>query len=374
MLTSAVLISLLTCLALLPPFLHLLGRQMGQVLREEGPKSHAHKARTPTAGGLAFIFSTLLSAATCASFMAMNMPRAIAALIAVLVVALTCASLGLADDLAKVKLQSNKGLSESVRLKVETFIGLLFGVFLLWQNNGNIPIWLPFEHLDGIWKIGLVPFIVNPLIGVLLTAFLVVATANSLNLHDGMDGLASGTAFLVFCSMAFMLVALSPRNPSFILLAIVCFSAAGGLLGFFCFNRHPAKIFMGDTGSLFIGGLMAAVAAASGLLLWFIPLALIFILETLSVIIQVTYFKLTKKYEPEKPMGKWQLIRLKLTKRLPGEGKRIFRMTPLHHHFESLLAERNIQEAQVVAMFWLAQALICSFVLFVFCLVLERTV
>jgi phospho-N-acetylmuramoyl-pentapeptide-transferase len=116
---------------------------------------------------------------------------------------------------------------------------------------------------------------------------------------------------------------------------------------------------MGDTGSLFIGGALAGLVAASGLLFWFIPLALIYIIETLSVIIQVVYFKLTKAYTPEQPMSKPKLILTKLTKRLPGEGKRFFRMAPLHHHFEAVGADKGIAEWQVVAGFWVAQLVIC---------------
>jgi phospho-N-acetylmuramoyl-pentapeptide-transferase len=125
------------------------------------------------------------------------------------------------------------------------------------------------------------------------------------------------------------------------------------------FNKYPAKIFMGDTGSLFLGGLIATLAIAGGLLIWFIPLTVIYIAEALSVILQVSYFKLTKPYQPPAPMNKMALIVLKLTKRLPGEGKRLLRMAPLHHHFEAVLADKGVPEWQVVAGFWLVQLVIC---------------
>jgi phospho-N-acetylmuramoyl-pentapeptide-transferase len=123
---------------------------------------------------------------------------------------------------------------------------------------------------------------------------------------------------------------------------------------------------MGDTGSLFIGGLIAALVIASGTVLYFIPLSLVFIAEAVSVMLQVSYFKLTKSYTPERPMSTPALAVYKLTHRLPGEGKRLFRMAPLHHHFEAVLAEKGVKEWQVVAGFWAVQAVLCLFVLLLF--------
>ena len=123
---------------------------------------------------------------------------------------------------------------------------------------------------------------------------------------------------------------------------------------------------MGDTGSLFLGGLIGALGAVGGIVVLFIPLTLIYIAEALSVIAQVLYFKLTKPYTPAVPIPRAKLILTKLTIRLPGEGKRLFRMAPLHHHFEAVLAEKGMREWQVVAMFWLAQLSICFFVLAIF--------
>jgi phospho-N-acetylmuramoyl-pentapeptide-transferase len=150
-------------------------------------------------------------------------------------------------------------------------------------------------------------------------------------------------------------------------LSCLAMAGAGALVGFLIFNRHPAQIFMGDTGSLFIGGLIAGLVLASGLLLWFIPLSAIYIAEAISVILQVVYFKISKPYEPPKPMSAPAILWLKLTKRLPGEGKRLFRMAPLHHHFEAVLITRGLNqdqaEWQVVAGFWLAQVLLCAITL-----------
>jgi phospho-N-acetylmuramoyl-pentapeptide-transferase len=334
--------------------------QVEQPLLEDGPK-HAHKSKTPTAGGVAFIVSSVLGAAFVATTMGALSPVALS-IYPVLLVGCACASLGLADDLAKVREKSNKGISESLRLKVETLIGLALGIYLAFCTSGGYKIWLPALTAAGglVMQLYAVPAAVT----ILLTTFLVVATTNAVNIHDGMDGLAAGTSFLVFCTMTVILCCAG--TVQFVGLGLMCLILASSLLGFFCFNRHPAKIFMGDTGSLFIGGVMAAVGSAGGLLVWFIPLTAIYIVEALSVLIQRTVFKLTKPYTPEKPMSKLALIKLKLTKKLPGEGKRVFLIAPIHHHYERYYAERGIKEAQIVAAFWVVQLLICLLVLFVF--------
>ena len=190
---------------------------------------------------------------------------------------------------------------------------------------------------------------------------MICATTNSVNLNDGMDGLAAGTAVSYFLTLAVMLF--TTNNLSLALIAMAC---AGTLAAFLLFNAYPAKIFMGDIGSLFIGGLLAALVLSSGLTIWFIPLALIYILETLSVLTQVSYFKLTKPYTPPSPMNKVSLALYKLTHKLPGEGKRIFRMAPLHHHFEAVLAEKGVSEWQTVLAFWIVQLFICFIVLAAF--------
>jgi phospho-N-acetylmuramoyl-pentapeptide-transferase len=179
-----------------------------------------------------------------------------------------------------------------------------------------------------------------------------MATTNAVNLHDGMDGLASGTCILILCTMAAIFAQTRQFSLSFLSLIVVA-----SLVAFFFYNRNPAKIFMGDTGSLFLGGLLAALALAGGTLLWFVPLTAIYIAEVISVFIQTTYFKLTKPYTPDKPMSTLALIKVKW--KLKAEGKRYFRMAPLHHHFEMVLAERGVKEKKVVGYFWLAQALIC---------------
>ncbi len=295
-------------------------------------------------GGVAFVVATLISLVLfyiCCVFSDYSISLDIMA-IAAAVIAFTCALLGAIDDLAKLRNRANQGLSARVRMLTEMSLGTLLAIVILKINPQA-------THLITFHSAITVP----PLIFICLSIFLVAATTNAVNLHDGMDGLATGTGLLILVSLALMFWHL--ENYGLVLLATSC---AGALSGFLLFNRYPAKIFMGDTGSLFLGGLLAASVLTSGLLFWFIPLALIYILETLSVIVQVSYFKLTKTSDEP-----WWY---KLTHKLPGEGKRLFRMAPLHHHFEAVLAEKDISEWQVVLGFWLVQLLLCVLVLAVF--------
>lgn len=337
--------------------------QINQFLREEGPKSHAHKAKTPTMGGLTFIFATAL---TC--FVSSHFLRFDPAAMMVILVGVLCGVVGVLDDSAKVVNKANKGIPGQLRLAVETLLGVGLAFFLLYLGKGALV--LPqtlAAMLPGAGAAAATPFAFVTLpavIFVLLCAFLAAATTNAVNLHDGMDGLAAGTSCQVFATLAVLLY--ETGQPAY---ATISATAAGALLGFLLYNKNPARIFMGDTGSLFIGGLMACLVMAGGVTLWFIPLSLIYILEALSVMAQVIYFKLTKEYKPgpgEKVVSGLALIKLKLTKRLPGEGKRLFRMAPLHHHYEAVFSEKGFVEWQVVAAFWLVQFFLCLGVLAAF--------
>jgi len=327
-------------------------KQVEQYLREEGPKSHAAKAKTPTMGGLGFIAAIFVGMIP-ALIMSGQAPWGS---LAILAVAAACAALGFADDYGKVTSKSNKGISGKFRLAVEFSLGvaLALALWFLTSEPGRV-ILLPSP--DGsVYSFAL------PLWGFIgASMFIMAATTNAINLHDGMDGLAGGTCFLAFSTMAVILLVTGQYAN-----AAVAAAAAGGLASFLVFNKNPAKVFMGDTGSLFLGGLMGALVMSGGLIVWFVPLSLIYIAETVSVMMQVGYFKLTKEFTPDKPMLPIMVAWHKLTHKLPGEGKRIFRMAPLHHHFEAVMAERNTGEASVVSMFWLAQALLCAGILSAF--------
>jgi phospho-N-acetylmuramoyl-pentapeptide-transferase len=272
---------------------------------------------------------------------------------AVIGTALICGGIGFLDDYAKIRHKTNAGLSAKLRLGSETVIGALLG-FVLVQFPG--------PHTGALYVFASHRLVPLPMpVFILLAAFLVAATTNALNLHDGMDGLAAGTSALVLTTLTVMLI-MTGHLP----LAIISATACGAILGFLAYNKNPAQIFMGDTGSLFIGGLIAALVIASGTVLYFIPLSLIYIGEAVSVMLQVSYFKLTKEYAPDRAMSAPALAIYKLTHRLPGEGKRLFRMAPLHHHFEAVLEEKGVKEWQLVAGFWAVQALLCLVVLVVF--------
>lgn len=342
--------SLIVGLCVFPSYIKWLkSKQVEQYLREEGPKSHAAKAKTPTMGGLGFIVAIF---AGMIPTLVMSGQGVLSSLL-ILSVAGACAALGFADDFGKVTSKSNKGISGKLRLAVEFGLGAALALGLWFFSPESAKVIL----LPGAG--GVMNTFALPLLGFIgASMFIMAATTNAINLHDGMDGLAGGTCFLAFATMAVILLVTGQFAN-----AAIAAAAAGGLASFLVFNKNPAKVFMGDTGSLFLGGLMGALVMSGGLLLWFVPLSLIYIAETVSVMMQVSYFKLTKEFKPEKPMLPIMVAWHKLTHKLPGEGKRIFRMAPLHHHFEAVMAERNTGEASVVSMFWLAQAILCAAIL-----------
>lgn len=346
------------CLGTYPLYIRWLkAKQISQYIREEGPKSHAAKAKTPTMGGLCFIFSIVVVAGATLfiknDIAAEFRNRALLALLTPVL----CGLIGFADDYGKITSKSNAGISAKLRLLLEFGLGAVLGCALYYMHlmpdfvyaveltpDGILPKTIP--HFTGILEMVYV---------MLFVPFLMAATSNALNLHDGMDGLAGGTSCVVFITLAIMLFA-AGHWP----LAWVASTAAGALLGFLFFNKNPAKVFMGDTGSLFIGALMASLVVCGGLVIWFVPLSIIYIVEAVSVMAQVAYFKLTKPYDPPKPMDSISLAIYKLTHRLPGDGKRLLRMAPVHHHFEAIAAEKGIKEWEVVVYFWLAQIAISS--------------
>lgn len=344
-------VAFVTCMASLPPFIkYLKRRQIQQYLREEGPKSHARKAKTPTAGGVCFIAAfvvAVLVATVAGVFAGHEIP-----ILSACILAIICGLIGFLDDAAKIRHKTNEGISARLRLASETLLGLVLGAILsYWATQPPLDPSHTSLNVLGITQHYLWTM---PALQILLSGAVIASTTNAVNLHDGMDGLAAGTSFMVFATMAAMFAALARPD-----LAVVAATASSVMLAFLLFNCNPAKIFMGDTGSLFVGGLIGSLVIISGITVYFIPLVLIYIAEAVSVILQVTYFKLTKDYKPESPMSSLALIKLKLTKRLPGEGKRLFRMAPLHHHFEDILSEYAVKEWQTVALFWAAQALIC---------------
>ncbi len=262
----------------------------GQIIREDGPQAHLKKAGTPTMGGAFFIPVAVLFALILSSFN----PD----VIAVSVVTLAYAAIGWVDDWQVLKHKSNKGISPKMKLALQIACAI---IFCLWLSVTKSP-----EFTDLRLPLG----IIIPLGAMFwpLAGFVMVAESNATNLTDGVDGLAAGTGAIACLGLGAMVASNSPG------LAIFCVCLSGACLGFVVHNRNPATVFMGDTGSLALGGALAAVGIISQNIWGLFIISGIFFIESLSVIAQVGYYKATKGPD--------------------GKGKRLLRMAPLHHHLE----------------------------------------
>ncbi len=275
----------------------------GQSIREEGPKQHMKKAGTPTFGGAAFMSAFFLSAFI---FIDLN-----ASSIALLLAVLAFSLIGFADDHMKVVSGRNEGLSPANKMGLQIIVSIIFGAALLFQfHDVTVSGILKAMHFD-------LPWLYLPLV-----AFIMVGASNAANLTDGLDGLLCGTSIIAFCSLA----VLAYRSAEYDIFGL-CLIIIGALAGFLLLNMNPAKIFMGDVGSLGLGALMAGVAVILHKELFLAVIGGVFVVETLSVIMQVAFFKLFKR--------------------------RVFKMSPLHHHFEL----SGMKEKNVVYMFWIAAAI-----------------
>ncbi len=339
--------ALFLCVALGPWLISRLRQfQIGQYIREEGPKSHQKKAGTPTMGGVLIIISIVIPTLLWADLEYPYVWIALAALVGF-------GWIGFLDDYAKITRQRNLGLSGRQKLIYQFALGFAFSAGLLimrsyseFSTNMNIPFlkqfkpsWLIESLMHNPWTyvIGVAPFC-------LLVSLIVVFTSNAVNLTDGLDGLAIG--LMVIASGALTILTYAgghvqlaeylqlSRNPHTSELTIFCGSMVGASLGFLWYNAHPAEIFMGDVGSLGLGGAMAVVAVLIKQEVLLLFIGGIFILEALSVILQVGSFKLR-------------------------HGKRIFKMAPLHHHFEAL----GWTESKIIARFWIAGLVLALFAL-----------
>lgn len=276
----------------------------GQVIREDGPQAHLKKAGTPTMGGVFFVPVAVAGA--------LVWSRLTPEVIAVSALTLSYAAIGWLDDWQILRLKSNKGISPGMKLGLQIGCGALYGL------------WLASTQSDAIATIAL-PFGLALPLGLLfwpLAIFVLVAESNATNLTDGVDGLAGGTAAIALLGLGAIV---APTSPG---LMIFCACMSGSCLGFLAHNRNPARVFMGDTGSLALGGALAGVALLTNTLLALFILSGIFFIETLSVMAQVGYYKATKAPD--------------------GIGKRLFKMAPLHHHLEL----SGWSELQVVAVFY----------------------
>ena len=310
---QALVLAIALVLALGPqliPFLHKL--KFGQSIREVGPSTHLKKAGTPTMGGILFVPAIMLP-----TIFLTSIDKNV---ILVMLLFLGHFILGFLDDYIKVVLKRNLGLKAKEKILGQLLIAMIFGYFV-----DQKPLWIPLLNL--YWDMGVLyyPFVFLVIIG----------TTNAVNLTDGLDGLLAGTTLPV--ALAYFIIAYSLVDTN---LAIIAISLLGACLAFLKFNSYPARVFMGDTGSLAIGGVIAGLALVTNTTLLLIILGGIYVIEALSVIAHVTSFKLT--------------------------GQRILKMSPIHHHFE-LIGWREIKVVRVfvflniffallgVAIFWISR-------------------
>jgi len=281
----AAVIPLLLVLFLMPAYLKYVRRKsFGQQIRELGPESHQEKAGIPTTGGFVVFLAVMVSLLI---FYSGGLEKVV-----VLAVLAINALLGFSDDYLSIKKSRSLGLKARDKILIQGASGLLLGFFLFFQ--GRTAILWPFSPAASELGWLIIPFSLLVLMG----------SSNAVNLSDGLDGLAGGLSFISFIFFIPLLLVTGHHE-----LLVLAAAGAGGCLGFLWYNIHPARIFMGDTGSLFLGSLLAVLGLISGSALYLLLLGAVFVLETLSVIIQVSYFKLTG-------------------------GRRVFLMSPLHHHFE----------------------------------------
>ena len=268
-------------------YLHVL--KFGQAIREEGPQSHMHKKGTPTMGGISFIVSIVISLIIAMILDSGNIQY----YILFIYTTISFSIIGYIDDMLIVVKKKNDGLAPRKKLILQILFSVIFYILVTFIYKD-----INYIHIPGLDY--------NLNISYLYLIFLVfwqTGFSNAVNLTDGLDGLA--TSVTIITTSTFALLAYKENNFPVL---VFCLTIVGALLGFLLFNKNPAKIFMGDTGSLALGGILAAISVILHKEIAFLFIGLVYILETLSVIIQVAYFKKT--------------------------GKRIFKMSPLHHHFE----------------------------------------
>ena len=282
----------------------------GQSIREVGPTWHNSKAGTPMMGGLFFIFGAILCVLG-------NLPiMKDYTVLYVLALSLCFGLVGFLDDFCKAKYKRNLGLTSIQKALLQMAVSAIFVYLLYKMDPGKCNIYIPFVNTY---------FELHPLLYVFFAMFVMIGCDNAVNITDGVDGLCGSVTLPVM--IFFTAVAVAKGNYD---LAILPAALTGGLIAYLFFNWHPAKVFMGDTGSLFLGGAVCALAFALDMPLILLLVGLVYIVETLSVILQVGYFKLT-------------------------HGKRLFKMSPIHHHFEMC----GWKEVKIVLIFTAVSALMC---------------
>lgn len=307
---------------ILIPVLHKL--KFGQEIREEGPKWHAKKSGTPTMGGLIFIAAIFAMSAICCVlglFFGIDMPADstyLKTLVMLLCLSAVYGVIGFIDDYIKVILKRNLGLTAKQKFLLQLVAAVGFVCWAVYGMDIATVVKIPFTSIELDFGIWFVPF----------AALVIIATVNSVNLTDGLDGLATCVTCMV--ALFFILFADKVANKAVALFASILL---GSLMGFLMYNKFPAKVFMGDTGSLFLGGAVCGMAIVTEQPLALLIVGLVYVIESLSVILQVISFKTT--------------------------GKRIFKMSPIHHHFEMC----GWSETKIVITFTIVTAVLCLLML-----------
>jgi phospho-N-acetylmuramoyl-pentapeptide-transferase len=309
------------------PVLHKL--KYGQTILDIGPSWHKKKQGTPTMGGIMFIIAIIISTVIATVLMAVfgdvyeptdySFSKEMFMTLISLVMAVLYGAVGFLDDYIKVVKKRNLGLTAKQKLGFQFAIAIAY---------------VAVNAIFGYGAVTYIPFVGNVELGAfaipyyIVSVIVIVGIVNAVNLADGIDGLVGSETFFVCCF--YMIISSIVICPCTTVLAA---AGAGGCLGFLIWNFNPAKVFMGDTGSLFLGGLVCAIAYAMNMPVILIPMALIYLIEMFSVILQVTYFKLT-------------------------HGKRLFKMSPIHHHFEKC----GWSEVKIVTVFCIFTAVVCAIV------------
>lgn len=320
--------------------------RVGQVVRGEGPDSHLRKAGTPTMGGTLIVLAATLSTVLWAELTNWYVALTLLSL-------LWMGAIGFMDDYLKVVQHRTKGLVARYKMIGQLTFGLALGAFLIWHPISPVPATWTMVPFFEAWVASFVP-----LAYVVFVALVVSGSSNAVNLTDGLDGLAAGLGAIAVGTFGVFAYLIGRVDTSAYLgllylpgsgeLSVFAAALAGGAIGFLWFNAHPAEVFMGDTGSLALGGSLAVMAILLKAEFLLLIVGGVFVAEALSVILQVGWYKHTK--------------------RVRGEGRRLFRMAPLHHHFEHVWGERKGVglgkiEQTVVIRFWIL-GLLCSMVAF----------
>ena len=282
----------------------------GQSIRELGPTWHNNKAGTPMMGGLMFIFAAIICLLICIPSLSEY------TVFYALAPGLCFGLIGFLDDFTKIKFKRNLGLTAWQKAALQMIVSVLYLYLLYKEGSLSCNLYIPFVNVS---------LAIHPLVYIFFAMFVMVGCVNAVNLTDGIDGLCGSVTIPVMVFFAAAAIAMGKLD-----LALLPAVLTGGLVAYLYYNWHPAKVFMGDTGSLFLGGIVCALAFALDMPLILILVGFVYIVETLSVILQVGYFKLT-------------------------HGKRLFKMSPIHHHYEMC----GWKEEKIVLVFTAVTATMC---------------